>query len=198
MDLYAYCQISELSEIAKLNGIEVPRLRGYRLMAAEERLSEEDIQEMIFDHKMHLCDWACCSIPPFTPTSNVHEFSPRTSRIRKKYLLQRTVTETRHDGTEFLYREVHGFRWELLHGKNRNRLKLALKQGERKVRRQLETFNKYVGRDDVLYVHARIGGENWVYYGGEDLEKQPWFIEKVDDYFDSTYCDIYARIEEVR
>ena len=23
---------------------------------------------------------------------------------------------------------------------------------------------------------------------------KPWFIEKVDDYFDSTYCDIYVRI----
>lgn len=32
MDLGAYAQIEELEELAKLNGIQVPRLRGYRLM----------------------------------------------------------------------------------------------------------------------------------------------------------------------
>lgn len=55
------------------------------------------------------------------------------------------------------------------------------------------TFNSYVGRDDVLYVHARIGGGNWETYRDE-VENQPWFIEKVDDAYDSTYCDIYCRI----
>ena len=54
-------------------------------------------------------------------------------------------------------------------------------------------FNKYVGRKDILYIHARIGGGNWSYYHHR-VDKQPWFIEKVDDAFDSTYCDIYAKI----
>ena len=35
MDLGAYAQIDDLSEIARRNGIEVPRLRGYRLMKDE-------------------------------------------------------------------------------------------------------------------------------------------------------------------
>lgn len=60
-----------------------------------------------------------------------------------------------------------------------------------------KTFNKYCGRDDVLYIHARIGGGNWPSYR-EEVENQPWFIEKVDDAFDSTYCDIYARIKPVK
>ena len=59
---------------------------------------------------------------------------------------------------------------------------------------QFNTWNKYVGRDDVLYIHARIGGNNWNYYDGPELARQPWFLEKVDDCFDSTYCDIYAKI----
>ena len=46
----------------------------------------------------------------------------------------------------------------------------------------------------MLCIHARIGGGNWSYYDGPELSKQPWFIEKVDDAFDSTYCDIYAKI----
>ena len=47
MDLGAYMQIADLEEVAKANGIEVPRLRGYRLMANEEQITEEQIQEII-------------------------------------------------------------------------------------------------------------------------------------------------------
>lgn len=36
MDLGAYVRIEDVSSIAKANGIEVPRLRGYRLMKDEE------------------------------------------------------------------------------------------------------------------------------------------------------------------
>ena len=36
MDLGAYAQIDDLDKIARKNGIEVPRLRGYRLMKDEE------------------------------------------------------------------------------------------------------------------------------------------------------------------
>ena len=111
MDLYAYFQIDQLSGLAKDNGIEIPRLRGYRLMAEESKLP----------------------------------------------------------------------------------VKTEAKEA---ARHQFETFNKYVGRDDVLYIHARIGGGNWLPYGGADIEKQPWFIEKVDDCYDQTYCDIYARIKQ--
>lgn len=60
---------------------------------------------------------------------------------------------------------------------------------------QIETFNKYVGEIDVIMVHARLGGSNWEFYDCQELEKQPWFIEKVDDSFDSTYCDIYIRLQ---
>ena len=36
MDLYAYTQIDELEELMKANDIEVPRLRGVRLMSQEK------------------------------------------------------------------------------------------------------------------------------------------------------------------
>ena len=38
---------------------------------------------------------------------------------------------------------------------------------------------------------------NWLAYDGDKISKQPWFIEKVDDPYDDTYCDIYARIKPV-
>lgn len=61
---------------------------------------------------------------------------------------------------------------------------------------QLDRFNHYCGQDGVYMIHARIGGtsdtSNWVSYGGPDnIATQPWFLEKVDDNWDPTYCDIY-------
>lgn len=46
MDLGAYMNIGELDKIAKNNGIEIPRIRGYRLMENEEPLSKEEIKEI--------------------------------------------------------------------------------------------------------------------------------------------------------
>lgn len=194
MDLGAYMQIADLDVIAKANGIEVPRLRGYRFMFEESVVSREEMEKAAHDYEMHLCEWSCKSVPRFRPDSGCHEFSPRTYRLMRKYCVLKTILGERPDGSAYSWTEVVAFRWDLLHGKNRKAVKFAIKKGREKVARQLETFNKYAGREDVLYIHARIGGRNWLYYGGADIEKQPWFLEKVDDYFDSTYCDIYARI----
>lgn len=49
--------------------------------------------------------------------------------------------------------------------------------------------------DDILCVYARIGGLNWDCYEGDKLAKHPAFLEKVDDYFDSTYCNIFLKID---
>lgn len=69
------------------------------------------------------------------------------------------------------------------------------RRSAKRTRIQLRTFNKYVGHADVMMVHARIGSNNWKEYGGFWLEKKPWFIEKVDDGFDPTYCDIYVKVK---
>lgn len=87
--------------------------------------------------------------------------------------------------------------WEKLHGKRRSRAKLLLKHVKRDVTAWANAYNKYVGRGDILRVHTRLGGDNWIYREGYKLEKATWFLEKVDDYFDSTYCDIYVKIEKV-
>ena len=47
MDLGAYVQIEDLSEVMKTNGISVPRLRGLRLMSEEKPLTKEEIEEQI-------------------------------------------------------------------------------------------------------------------------------------------------------
>lgn len=60
---------------------------------------------------------------------------------------------------------------------------------------QYELFNKYVG-EDVIYVHARIGGPNWYYYEGDKLTEHPDYLDRCDDACDCTYCDIYFRLKE--
>lgn len=59
---------------------------------------------------------------------------------------------------------------------------------------QIERFNSYCGKENIYMIHARIGGNNWDYYDGDSITEFPWFIEKVDDDFDNTYCDIYVQI----
>lgn len=198
MDIGAYIQITELGKVAEANGIEVPRLRGYRLMANESAVSDTHIAEIIKSYELTLCERGCCSRPRFRPDSNWSEYISATDRLRKKYCIYETHTDTNEEGCEYSYKEVVGFRWHLIHGKNRKAIKFAIKKGRKAIVKQLQTFNKYAGREDVLYIHARIGGLNWNYYGGPDLERQPWFLEKVDDFYDDTYCDIYAKIAPVR
>ena len=66
---------------------------------------------------------------------------------------------------------------------------------------QMRVYNSYCGKDNIYMIHARIGGSlddewsNWSNYNGAEIIKKPWFIEKVDDDFDSTYCDIYVKFE---
>lgn len=174
MDLYAYSQIENLVELVKKNNIDCPRLRGYRLMSEEEpiELTSEDLKICSYECAEDLCT----SVPAFT-NSRCSEYSARTRRLIKKYL----------------YEENNEIRWDKIHGRKRKVLKTKIHNKVKRFKKQYEVFNKYVGREDVLYIHARIGGGNWPYYYKYVVD-QPWFIEKVDDAWDSTYCDIYAKI----
>lgn len=186
MDLFAYTQIDDLGEVAKANGIDVPRLRGLRLMKYEESVSAEEIEKAVKASQIEVAEDLCCSRPFWTYGSTCHEYSSRTDCIRDYYLVKGV--------DENGYSEYTDIRWDRIHGKKRKDLKFAIKKKARRIREQLNTFNKYAGKDGILYIHARIGGGNWSFYGGEELSKKSWFIEKVDDSYDRTYCDIYARI----
>lgn len=128
MDLYAYSQIDKLKKYLEENNIDIPRLRGLRLMKEETPVSEEKIKEY------------------------AENFS--------KYII------------------LAGY-----------------EQALKRVKKQYDIFNKYVGKN-VLYVHARVGGANWDFFGMDEITKHPLYLERVDDYFDSTYCDIYFKLKE--
>lgn len=73
--------------------------------------------------------------------------------------------------------------------------KKCMANRRRAVYKDFNAFNRFICHPDVLCIHARIGGNNWKPYGGEEIAKQPWFICKADDWFDNTYCNIYVRLK---
>ena len=179
MDLWAYSNIENLEKLVKKNGIDCPRLRGYRLMKDEEPI---DIKQFIKDeHIDYYCVKDLCGSDPFwCPTSNCYCACEETDRKI----------------TYYTDKESETVRLDRIHGWKRRVLKTYIHNEIVRYKKQYGVWNKYVGRDDVLYIHARIGGNNWSYYY-KYVVNQPWFIEKVDDGFDSTYCDIYAKINGV-
>ena len=181
MDLGAYSQIEKLNELATKNGIAVPRLRGYRLMANEEKI---DIREAIYENNLDgsCCKDLCRSIPFWSPNSCISDYSSYTDSLVKYY------TKKVHSRIEP--------RWERIHGWKRRVLKTYIHNTKKRYEKNFEVFNKYAGRKDILYIHARIGGGNWPSYYKEVIN-QPWFIEKIDDPFDATYCDIYAKLTKL-
>ena len=183
MDLGAFENIELIEKIMSDNGISVPRLRGLRLMSLEEPSTMDEIEAEASCIGLGECEDACQS--EFVCKPSCYEISERTRRLQHKYLVYA-------DG---IYNPI-AVRWNAIHGKKRKLFKYKLKMAKRRVFKNFLAFNRYCGRNDVLYIHARIGGGNWPYYRKE-VENQPWFIEKVDDPFDSTYCDIYARIKPV-
>lgn len=126
---------------------------------------------------------------------DMYEYSQRTKRLEEKYLVYDDVPwEWR--GESGTSREPVAIRWELLHGWRRKQIKFAIREQKRRIEKQWEAWNRYAGRRHILYIHARVGAGNWDWYGCDSLKKEPWFLEKVDDAGDSTYCDIYAYIKE--
>lgn len=191
MDLYAYSQIDELDELVRKNNIYVPRLRGYRLMKEEKPITDEDWKKIRhnveIDVMINLCqsEWGRNK---WGYTMSIYTDAKCAYHI-KNYEC-RWMPEDKEG-----YKEPE-IRWDRLKGKKKRIFITRVKNELRRYKKQYEVWNKYCGRDDILYIHARIGGGNWPYYYDQVVDK-PWFIEKVDDGWDSTYCDIFAKIEDV-
>lgn len=185
MDLYAYAQIEDLEEIAKKNGIDIPRLRGYRLMENEEPVSQDAIDKLKKECEVDVVDHLCAAKPFWSAHPEYLICWDYVDRLKEYYLTKNS------DG------EYDGIRWDRIHGWKRRVLKFELKKEKRKVQKQYDIWNKYAGQKGVLYIHSRMGGNNWKYYEHKaDITNQPWFLDRVDDHWDTTYCDFYAKINE--
>lgn len=184
MDLGAYAQIGDYEKLAEANGIDIPRLRGYRLMSEEAPISQSNIKEVQAKMTIQTAESLCAARPFWSPHPEYRTYCWETDVIKDYYLVK---------GRDGNYIDI---RWDRIHGWKRKVLKFEIKKAKRKVQQQFDIWNKYAGQKDVLYIHSRMGGNNWKYYDGKvELQNQPWFLDRVDDWFDSTYCDFYARVD---
>lgn len=188
MDLLAYAQIEDLDELVKKNDIVVPRLRGYRLMRDEELVVLND-KELRHNIELSTMERLCQSAWGRSEWVTFNNYT----KWRCEYFIE---------NYEFYWssKDKPGYkepqiRWDRIKGKNKRIFITKVKNELRRYHEQYDVWNKYAGKGDILYIHARIGGGNWPSYYTEVVGK-PWFIEKVDDAYDSTYCDIYARLKE--
>ncbi len=177
MDLYAYSQIGDLEHLLEENKIDIPRLRGLRLMSDEKIITDEETNERISEEqkeyaigwlKQH-CDW-CWS-------------SWKEHKRHKSFI---------YGKNERGERVVVDVDFSKVHGRDRKHIKHHWKMIAKRYISQYEVWNKYVGKN-VLYVHARLGSSNWSDYKID--EKHPMFLERIDDAWDSSYCDIYYDLD---
>ena len=182
MDLGAYAQIGNLEYLIKANEIdEIPRIRGMRLMRDEKPLTSEEYADAINNARIDAYKHSIEAEPIFTINPPWYSYSELTKQKYKKYLLYK-------DGN------IVGFRWDRVHGKHRKAVKYEVKFAVRETKRQWDMWNKFTGRNDVLYIHARLGRTNWSGICGESFSSKPWFLGYANDAWDSSYCDIYAKI----
>lgn len=165
MDLYAYSQIEDLKYLLERMNIDIPRLRGLRLMKEEEAMSEEEIKEAIKIGLINWLDWN-------------DNRGYKSALIYDKENIPVDADLSR------------------LHGKKKKRARLEEKHITKRYRECMELFNRYVGQD-ILYVHARIGGGNRLYYTSywKLIKTHPLYLADVDDCVDPTYCDIYFKLK---
>lgn len=87
MDIGAYARIEDLSAILASTGINIPRLRGLRLMATEEKISEDEIKEMADSAEVDAVEDLVRACPPWSVGSSCHSYCDRTDRKLKRFLV---------------------------------------------------------------------------------------------------------------
>ena len=85
--------------------------------------------------------------------------------------------------------------WNKIHGRARKDIKFEIKKAKKKTLEVYNLWNKYAGREDVLYIHARLGSTSWSDIRHYQYANKPWYLDSIDDSYDTSYCDIYAKID---
>lgn len=183
MDLGAYLQIGTLSGIAEANGIkEVARLRGYRLMRDEEPVN---IEEICKSREVEICEELCAM--KWNPKSPFMSYGGSTDPYFNKFIVN--YDKKYEKGT------VMSINWDAMTDEEKDVLKAYIETRCADYKKQWELWNSFCGRDDVLYIHARQGTTNWSDTTFHDYENKPWYLDGCNDADDSSYCDMYAKIE---
>lgn len=166
MDLVAYRQIEDLCGLAELNGIGVPRLRGYRLMGDQTPWTEAEMEREKREFRescLRDIEWSASRI--WEESLWRREDNIAVARVDIRYENERIADELDR-----------------------------MRSFDRDFDAQCGMWNRYVGREDVLYIHARQGRGNWSDTTWRSFRSKEWFLDAIDDAYDHTYCDIFARV----
>ena len=183
MDLGAYIQIGTLDGIAEANGIEVARLRGYRLMRDEKPVN---IEEICKDREVGICEELCAMA--WNPKSRWMRYGPDTDPYFYKFIIN-------YDKKYTSEQVPCSINWDIMTDDEKEVLKAYIEKRNADFVKEWEMWNKYCGKNDVLYIHARQGTANWSDTDFHDYEDKPWYLDGCNDADDSSYCDMYAKIE---
>ena len=83
MDIGAYKNIDDLEFLLKENNIEIPRLRGLRVMANEKKVSSKELVTMLHEHLLEVADGVLTSDEDFLDYTSILVFFKRHQGIRK-------------------------------------------------------------------------------------------------------------------
>lgn len=168
MDMGAYLNIGDLGEVAKANGIDVPRLRGYRLMRDQQAWTEEDIAKEVAEAIEHAYRSLADATVRMAEDAMRHDI--RAYEADKSWL---SMYEDEVHSYEKAFRKQMEM-WNRYCG-HEDVLYIHSRMGGSR----MTHWDDEVGRTVTDY----------------DLKGQPWFLDWCFDAYDGTYIDIYARID---
>ena len=175
MDLGAYVQIEDLRNLANENGIVVHRLRGYRLMENEKPITDEEMAKQIRDAELSAVEHAYAARPAGSVSPAWFQYDYEVSMKLNRAIENRSSAEPR-------------ILWNRIRGRVRKTAKYFTKKYKKAAEEQWALWNEFAGKPGVLYIHSRDAAHL------SDYKAQPWCLGACLDWFDNTYCDIYAKI----
>lgn len=169
MDIGAYMRIENLENIAKENGIDVPRLRGYRLMKNETPYTEDEIKQEVketLSHAFRSIEDICARMMEKAQAHDIRGYEAEKSWLsmyeNEAYSFEEDFKKQCDTYNKYCGRD--------------DVLMIHSRMGGTSYRYTDENGN------DARYC----------------IEDEPWFLDHVRDAYDGTYCDIYAKIKPIK
>lgn len=170
------------------NGVKVPRMHNVELCKELTPYNDGEVLLNLYMFESNVLSDLLAS----GWTNNFFCYGRRFKKAVKKYAKKYVYSS---DGNDYHFLAPI---WDNIHGKHRKILKFEFKKMNKQFNKYREAWDRYAGRSDVIVVRARIGGSNWISYDGKfTIASKPIFLEKVDDPYDNTFCNIYFKFSEV-
>lgn len=179
MKTYKYCKSGNYAEVLKEHKIEIHRISEIYFMGDGIKVPEDDVKQAGLEIDVTAIENACC----YDGSGYMYDYITR--RMCRKHIKNYSTT-TSHSEQKPM--------WETVHGWLRRKAKFEKKKLAKSFKTEVNMFNQYVGRDDVLCVKAKLGSWNWSGRVHSDYKDKDWYLGSCDDWWDKAYCTIYVRV----